>query len=401
MWQSIEDWIADARDADLEATAARFGANLKRAGKEMVGPCPACGGTDRFSINPQKRVWNCGHHGASGGDVIALVGHCLGLNPARPRDFMLICEDINGSPPPNRERQETAQERAEREGHIARRALEAQAKQREREEDAARFRDREIKRAWEIWQDSVPLVGSAAAEYLARRGITHQRGLRLRCHPALGYFAYDKDKKAFEKIGEYPAMIGACVRDEIFCGVHITYLDLNADDGKFKARPLHPKTGAVEPSKKIRGSVGGAVIRLCGPAQPPSLIIGEGIETVLSPRESLIERGDDLGASAFWSGISLGNMGGKAAHRVPHPDGIKQNGRVIGLPGPVPDLAEAAIHLPDEVVSVTILGDGDSEPVSTEFATRRAAARWVYPGRSIRRAWAADGSDFNQMLAAQ
>ena len=45
---------------------------IKLRGKvERVGPCPNCGGHDRFAINIRKQVWNCrGCH--KGGDRIAL-----------------------------------------------------------------------------------------------------------------------------------------------------------------------------------------------------------------------------------------------------------------------------------------------------------------------------------------
>ena len=46
---------------------------LKLRGRiERVGPCPQCGGTDRFSINTRKQLFHCRRCGA-GGDVIAFV----------------------------------------------------------------------------------------------------------------------------------------------------------------------------------------------------------------------------------------------------------------------------------------------------------------------------------------
>jgi hypothetical protein len=48
---------------------------LKRVGTEFCGPCPRCGGTDRFSFNPRKNLWNC--RGCKpkdiAGDVIGFV----------------------------------------------------------------------------------------------------------------------------------------------------------------------------------------------------------------------------------------------------------------------------------------------------------------------------------------
>ena len=59
--------------------AERLGARLKRVGAlEYQGPCPACGGRDRFSINTAKGVFNC-RNCCVGGDAVALVRHVLGF----------------------------------------------------------------------------------------------------------------------------------------------------------------------------------------------------------------------------------------------------------------------------------------------------------------------------------
>ncbi len=69
--------IERARQADLLQVAQRFGA-LKRVGvSEYVGPCPVCGGKDRFSVNIKKQVWNCRGCG-KGGDAIGLAQHAGG-----------------------------------------------------------------------------------------------------------------------------------------------------------------------------------------------------------------------------------------------------------------------------------------------------------------------------------
>jgi hypothetical protein len=45
-----------ARDADILDIARRHGvlSGLKKVGDEYVGPCPRCGGKDRFAINARK-----------------------------------------------------------------------------------------------------------------------------------------------------------------------------------------------------------------------------------------------------------------------------------------------------------------------------------------------------------
>jgi putative DNA primase/helicase len=65
--------IEQARTVKLEDEIARRGINnLKRQGGELVGPCPMCGGTDRFAINVHKQLFNCRVCGAKG-DVIEFV----------------------------------------------------------------------------------------------------------------------------------------------------------------------------------------------------------------------------------------------------------------------------------------------------------------------------------------
>ena len=75
---SLTAAIEQAREADILALAERLGSKLKRAGaSEYVGPCPVCGGKDRFGVNIKKQVWNCRGCG-KGGDVIGLAQHAGG-----------------------------------------------------------------------------------------------------------------------------------------------------------------------------------------------------------------------------------------------------------------------------------------------------------------------------------
>jgi hypothetical protein len=69
---AFDERIERARAVRIEDEIAWRGIRLKRQGRELVGPCPMCGGTDRFSINTVKQVWNC-RQCAIGGDVIDFV----------------------------------------------------------------------------------------------------------------------------------------------------------------------------------------------------------------------------------------------------------------------------------------------------------------------------------------
>jgi phage/plasmid primase-like uncharacterized protein len=63
-----------AKAVAIETELARRGAKLKRVGRELVCPCPVCGGRDRFAVNIAKQVWNC--RGCQrGGDILDLVQH--------------------------------------------------------------------------------------------------------------------------------------------------------------------------------------------------------------------------------------------------------------------------------------------------------------------------------------
>ena len=71
-------WAEQARAVRIEDEIARRGIRL-RGGIDRCGRCPVCGGTDGFSINLKKQVWNC-RRGSTGGDVIALVRHIDGVS---------------------------------------------------------------------------------------------------------------------------------------------------------------------------------------------------------------------------------------------------------------------------------------------------------------------------------
>ena len=66
-----DDELDQARAVPI---AERHGAGLKRSGRELIGPCPHCGGVDRFSINTKKNLWHCRGCGV-GGDAIAFETH--------------------------------------------------------------------------------------------------------------------------------------------------------------------------------------------------------------------------------------------------------------------------------------------------------------------------------------
>lgn len=77
-----------ARTVHIAEELLRRGITLRRSGAEFEGPCPKCGGTDRFSFHPGKAVWNCRgcKPEAIAGDIIGLVmwlDHCDAVEAAK------------------------------------------------------------------------------------------------------------------------------------------------------------------------------------------------------------------------------------------------------------------------------------------------------------------------------
>jgi hypothetical protein len=115
-----------------------------------VGPCPKCGGEDRFSINARKQLWNCRRCKPDNiaGDVIGFVMWCDEV------DFIAACRRLANEPSPrgSNSKDHNAQPRKviaeEQEWHLQQKLIWAD----------------------QIWRASSPL-GQDAITYFARRGI--------------------------------------------------------------------------------------------------------------------------------------------------------------------------------------------------------------------------------------
>lgn len=389
--EAFEAWRLRAAEADIldVALGGKVGAKLKKRGAEHIGPCPACGGTDRFAVRPAKRIFIC--RGAAGGDVISMVMHACAV------PFLAACEIINGEPPPQKGSQITEETRARAEQLKA----EALARNARREADENAYRERERRTTYDIWNRAHPLEGSSAALYLELRGLqlpeTNGRAPRLRCVESMPFFVGKE-----QVIHRGPAMVAPIVDSSgKYRGLHFTWLDLAEPKGK--ARLEHQ--GEALNAKKARGSKQGNRIELLGAPDPRRLVLGEGIEKLIAVAMALQvpeHRGElanvDQLITAYWSAADLGNLAGKAKGTVAHPTQKSDKGRPIKVPGPVPDLEAPAIEIPDSVTELVLLGDTTSDPVITELAIARAAARYARPGRTVRVAWAPEGADFDDLL---
>ena len=339
---------------------------LRRAGVEMVGPCPQCGGDDRFGINPRKGVFGCRKCGAKG-DVIGLVMHVRQVG---------FPEALNWLCGPRKEI--SAEERAQRE-----RA--AEENRQAREADAERYRNAAIADARRVWRFAAAAEGTAVREYLTRRGIDQALYPRLapalRFHLALPYMVSDGGG-GWRQVHCGPAMLAAVQGpDGRFCAVHRTWIDL--DQPKGKAVITDPVTGEGLQAKKVLGAKKGGAIRLFA-GGGPVLIMGEGIETTLSACVAA-----PVAGASYWAGVDLGNMAGQ-----------RQLGRGQRFEG-IPDLGDAAAFVPPPFVQRLIyVQDGDSDPKLTraKLVAGLRRAMLLRPGLTAQIVHAGAGVDLNDVL---
>lgn len=229
-----------ARSAGIDEVAVRLGATLKRVSRrEMAGPCPACGGVDRFSINPEKGVFNC--RGSGGGDVIAMVRHCRGL------DFSSACEWIT------------------RAGDGV-----ARYEARTRSAIAPAFRRPVIAShevsdpvAIDLWQRARPIVGTLAERYLIE-----WRGLTGPWPPSLRYLSSTRHPSTGRA---FPALVaGLSGANRRVVSVQLTFLEEATGNRIAEKRQ----------ARRTFGPMGEAAVRLA----PAGNILGlaEGLETAMS-----------------------------------------------------------------------------------------------------------------------
>ena len=135
-----------------------------------------------------------------------------------------------------------------------------------------------------LWRRCRAIDGTHAEVYLRARSIGRCRFPALRFHPALFY----RDGGGMRRL---PALIAAVTgADRSVAGVHRTWLD-----------PSRPAKAPVARPRKALGRVHGLAVRFGDPA-PATLLVGEGIETVLSIVTALP---DTIAAAA----LSAGSLG--------------------------------------------------------------------------------------------
>ena len=137
-----------------------------------------------------------------------------------------------------------------------------------------------------LWDRCGPIDGSHAEAYLRARAIHRCRFPALRFHASLPYRTDDNGWR------RYPALVAAVTGDDgALCGVHRTWLD-----------PRRPAKARVSRPRKALGRVHGLAVRFGDPLASSTLLVGEGIETVLS----LVTAAPDTLSAAALSAGSLG-----------------------------------------------------------------------------------------------
>ena len=137
-----------------------------------------------------------------------------------------------------------------------------------------------------LWDRCGPIDSTHAEAYLAARAIHRCRFPALRFHASLPY------RSASGGWRRLPALVAAVTADDgKLQGVHRTWLD-----------PLRPAKAPVSRPRKALGRVHGLAVRFGEPDAASTLLVGEGIETVLS----LVTAAPDTLSAAALSAGSLG-----------------------------------------------------------------------------------------------
>jgi hypothetical protein len=319
------DLIEQARVVPIVAEIQRRGILLKRLGNELIGACPRCGGTDRFSVAPAKGVWNCRHCKPASitGDVIGFVMWCDGL------DFTDAVKQLaHPDAPITRLPTLKNGQRSEFIKKIEASDIPAPAKTL-----ADTTKTNAIASALRWWKEAGPIEGTIGTTYFER----DRRILELppevheviRFHPRCIWGQNDRGQWVY-----VPAIV-CLLRDVITdkpIGVHRIGLH---PDGRLLGR-------------KALGRKKGAAVKLWSDADiTTGLVIGEGVETVLAAATHVRHRNTLL--QPAWSLVDGSNISS------------------------FPVLPGGAIEY------LTILADADSHEAGQK-AARTCAKRWADGG---------------------
>jgi hypothetical protein len=242
------DLISRARSIPIAHVLRSRSIRLRPAGQELTGPCPVCGGTDRFAVHLRKQVWNC-RQCRRGGDVIALVQHLDGVGFADAVSMLAGGERPRPAP---------------------RRAPETPTAA---PVDRAAEEDRKQRQALQWWGEAVPIAGTIAEQYLRAPKLQGGRNIDL-SSPML---PPDLSPRVLRFHPHCPFGEGA--RHPCLLAL---YRDIATDEPRAIMRTaLTPDGHKID--RKAMGPVGGCAVKLSDDADVTmSLTIGEGLETTLA-----------------------------------------------------------------------------------------------------------------------
>lgn len=444
MSEVVTLFITEARGVSFETACDRAGVPQAPRGKpEYQGPCPRCGGKDRFAVNRKKSVWNCRGCGAGGRDGIGLAAHVKHLELSRRADLLEACSIVLGQPVPDEGERESEDERAARLERIAeseRRAAEQRAAKDKSQND---FRQKEIDRGRGIWLNAVDCRFATpdgafgyrliSAYLKARTGFDPAGSVfdHIRFLPRATYWHGEDYGGRPLALYEGPALVVPIVGpDAKLTGSQTIWIDL---DVKPKRRPVLwgltkegrmagfgelDRGGANRPprdewiasgyyarisSKKMRGSLKGSLMPVAGSPAANRWVGGEGVEQAIAIAGPEGFRDDTF----YFAAGSIGNMAGPADPKSAfnHPalkmTDTKGRTRAVRVQGPVPkpDSEGDAMWIGDHVTELLLIADGDSEPVATASSMARAEARHGRDGRVVGTLWPPAGMDFSDAMA--
>lgn len=236
-----------ARDVPIESVIGNL--NLRGKGPDRVGPCPNCGGKDRFGVNLKKNLFNC--RGCDeGGDVIALVQFLDGVS------FVEAIQVLTG-------------EMAREPGNKA----PAPTRMHYPKDDPVNHERKQRDKARDLFGHSIPAAGTPVETYLRGRGITvwpltarYLAPIKVDHHPAM-LMPYG-----------LPEEIEPDVLDITASAIMAVQLTLLKPDGSGKAD--------ADPNKISIGSPGGMPMVLAPMNDLMGLMISEGVEDALSVHQA-------------------------------------------------------------------------------------------------------------------
>lgn len=232
---------------------------MKKQGGRLIGPCPRCGGTDRFSLDVRKQLFFCRRCELGGGGAIDFIvfvhGSCSFLDA--------VCKLVDVTTTT-----------------VAKVTVNGNAREEETDE-------KKIEKARWLWSKSINIEGTPAEAYL--REVRGYRG------PVPGTLHYLGPYKNYPGClvapfgpADEPEPGHLTIRTEATTGLLLTYLKSNGTKAD------------IESPKQFRGKCKGAPIMLAAVNDLGGLLIAEGIEDAVSGHLAT-----GLGAWAAGSGVFL------------------------------------------------------------------------------------------------